>query len=742
MAAPPRPAHPAPAWVRYGVAVAAVGVAATLNLAVRRYVTAGTPLFGLPTAVAVAAVAGGFGAGLAATALAAVVGLSVLDAPAPPPDGPWSGWRLAVFLLEGAALSGAAAALGIDRTARDRAWPARYGAALVIVAAALGLNLFAFGSLSHPHPFTLLYAAVAVAAWAGGLGPALVATAVAAVAADWFWMRPRPPGPADHTARLLLFAAEGAAIALACGRLQPALAAARRRRDEEAAAARRSRQLLAAVRDYAVFQLDPDGRVAVWNAGAARIFGLAEADALGRPFADFATAVDREMGRAAAELREAAEAGRSERAGWRRRADGSRFWAESVVTAEADKAGFAVVVRDASARRQAEEAVRQSDEKLRQAQRLEAVGRLAGGIAHDFNNLLTVILGNLDLILEHGAAPELTRSLLEDVRAAGQRAAVLTRQLLSFSRREATAPRRVDVNAVVADMGAMLRRVIAEHITLATDLRPGVGPVLVDQGQLEQVVLNLVVNARDAMPKGGTLTLRTAEADVPAGELPADAEGPPGRYVVLTVADTGVGMDEATQARIFEPFFTTKEVGKGTGLGLATVYGNVKQARGWVAVDSRPGEGATFRVFLPRAAGAAEAAKPAAAGPRPTGSETVLLVEDEPALRDMAKRVLEGAGYMVLACPDGRAGMEASRRYSGPIDLLITDLVMPVVNGRQLAAALKQERSGLRVLFVSGYTESIVANLGGLEMGEELLDKPFVPDDLTRKVREMLDRPG
>jgi signal transduction histidine kinase/ActR/RegA family two-component response regulator len=376
-----------------------------------------------------------------------------------------------------------------------------------------------------------------------------------------------------------------------------------------------------------------------------------------------------------------------------------------------------------------------------QGAKLEAVGRLAGGIAHDFNNLLTVILGNLDLILEHAAPPEMHEGLLEDVRAAGRRAAVLTRQLLAFSRREPAAPRRIDLNAVVTDLQSMLRRVIAEHITLTTDLRPDLGPVLADPGQIEQVVLNLVVNARDAMPKGGTLAICTDEKDVPTRELPADADGPSGRYVILLVSDTGCGMDAATQARIFEPFFTTKEVGKGTGLGLATVYGNVKQAKGWVAVESKPGAGSTFRAYLPRALGSAEVTPEANGYARPrTGTETILLVEDEPPLRDLAKRALEGAGYTVLACPDGKAAVEAARRFSGPIDLVVTDLVMPAMNGRQLAAMLMAERPGLPVLLMSGYSESIVANLSGMLPEEEMLDKPFVPDDLTRKVREMLDR--
>jgi two-component system, cell cycle sensor histidine kinase and response regulator CckA len=639
---------------------------------------------------------------------------------------------------------------GRDATARrrwTRAWPIRYGAALMIVALVLGLKVSFFDLLARPYSFQLLFATAAVAAWAGGLGPGLVAVAVAAVAVDWFWLVPgfRAGLPPREVGRLISFAAEGAAVAFACTRLSDALA--RPTPADSGTPADRLQRLLAAVRDHAVFQLDAAGRVLTWNAGAERILACPEADAIGRPFADFAVPEDRAVGGPVTELREAADTGRSERTGWRQRADGTRVWAETVITlteptdSDPGNSGYAVVIRDVTARRQAEEVARETDEKLRQAQRLEAVGRLAGGIAHDFNNLLTIILGNLDLILDHDTSADLTRGLLDDVRDAGRRAAVLTRQLLTFSRRQTVAPRRVDVNVVVTEMGSLLRRTIGDHITLVTDLRPEIGPVLADPGHLEQVILNLAVNARDAMPQGGTLAIRTSEVDLPAAELPADAEGPPGRYVALTVADTGVGMDEATKARIFEPFFTTKEIGKGTGLGLATVYGNVKQARGWVAVDSRPGAGATFRVFLPRAEGAADAAVvPPPAQERPRGSETVLLVEDEPALRDLTRRILESAGYTVLTCSDGKAAVEASHHFSGKIDLLVTDLVMPVVNGRQLAETLKAERRRLRVLFMSGYTDSTLAKLGGLMADEDLLDKPFVPDELARKVRQMLDR--
>jgi PAS domain S-box-containing protein len=738
------PAGPADSTeFRYGVAVAVVGVAATLNLAVRRWLPDVSPLLFFPTAIVVAAIAGGIRAGFLATILAYVVVAFVYVTPPPEVVGPHICIRMLLFAVEGGLLTLIAANLGSPRRPPTRsadaphAWPSRHGSALVIVAAALAIKLLCFDGLSRPYPFMGLFVAVALAAWAGGLVPAIIATILAAVTVNWFWLEPRfVIGVSRHDfTPLALFVFEGSLIAVACTWLYDWWTAVRHQ------GSGRYRQLLEAVRDYAVFQLNTAGRVATWNTGAQHILGCTEAEALGRSFAEFATAEDRAAGTPAADLAEATAAGRSERTGWRERSDGVRFWAETVITPDGNGSGYAVVIRDVSVRRQSEEASRLMDEKLRQAQRLEAVGKLAGGIAHDFNNLLTIILGNLELIREQKTANEMTRGLLDDVRDAGQRAAVLTRQLLAFSRRQPVQPRPIDLNAVVTDMGSLLRRTIAEHIVLVTDLRPGLGPILADPGQLEQVVLNLAVNARDAMPRGGTLTIRTAEVRVAAADLPADVEGAPGQYVVLAVTDTGHGMDEATKARIFEPFFTTKPIGKGTGMGLAIVYGNVKQAHGWIAVDSRPEMGTTFRVFLPRAEGSiVRESAPAPALERSRGSETILLVEDEPPLRDLARRTLEAAGYTVLACGDGRAAMEASRHFTGPIDLLLTDLIMPIVNGRELAALIKPERPGIRVLFMSGYTESTVANLGPLEGGEELLDKPFLPVDLTKKVREMLDR--
>ena len=375
--------------------------------------------------------------------------------------------------------------------------------------------------------------------------------------------------------------------------------------------------------------------------------------------------------------------------------------------------------------------------QLRHAQKMEAVGRLAGGIAHDFNNLLTAILGHTDMVLGELPADDRHRPPIEDVRAAAQRAATLTGQLLAFSRRQTLQPRPLDLNQVVSSMEQMLRRLIGEDVRLVTRLDERIGAVRADQSQVEQVVANLVVNARDALPRGGTVRLETANA-----VIGATARGPaPGPYVRLTVHDDGVGMTPDVMASIFEPFFTTKEIGKGTGLGLATVYGIVQQSGGHIEVRSELGAGATFDVYLPRlpdepAAPASDAADAPAAG----GSETILLVEDEAAVRRLARRVLERHGYVVLEAADGPAALILSAARSGPIHLLVTDVVMPGMRGDELARRLCGDRKELGVLYISGYTDGAVDLATAHAAGHEFLAKPFMPDALARTVRGLLDR--
>ena len=381
---------------------------------------------------------------------------------------------------------------------------------------------------------------------------------------------------------------------------------------------------------------------------------------------------------------------------------------------------------------------RSLEEQLVQAQKMEAVGRLAGGIAHDFNNLLTAILGYGDLMMPKLHDPTL-RGKMQEIRKAAERASALTRQLLAFSRKQVLVPEVVPLGGLIEELSKMLRRLIGEDIELVIRLPSAAAAVRADPGQLEQVLMNLAVNARDAMPRGGKLTIEVAlpllddafrkdHPDVPAGPL-----------VEISVADTGVGMDAEVRKHIFEPFFTTKELGRGTGLGLATVYGIVKQSGGHVEVDTAPGAGTTFRIFLP----AVEAPRPM---PVPSldavvgGSETVLLVEDEAALRSLAQEILRDQGYKVIAAGSGTEALDLARSHKAPIDLLVTDVVMPGMDGRELADRLGPVHPETRCLFMSGYTDDAVVRRGVREEGMPFLQKPFTIDALALKVREVLDQ--
>jgi PAS domain S-box-containing protein len=383
--------------------------------------------------------------------------------------------------------------------------------------------------------------------------------------------------------------------------------------------------------------------------------------------------------------------------------------------------------------------IKQLEQQLNQAQKMEAIGRLAGGIAHDFNNLLTVILGNVDLMLDAPRDDHNLREDAEQIQHAAKSAAALTRQLLAFSRQQVLEPHLLDLNMVVQDMGPLLRRLIGDDITLVTQLAPDLGQLKADRGQLEQVLMNLAVNARDAMPAGGTLTVETANVafdDAPVREH-IDVERR--AYIRLTISDTGVGMDAATRARIFEPFFTTKAVGRGTGLGLATVHGIVRQSGGHVWVYSEVGHGTAFTIYLPRVDAAGEPSS--AAGPlveAPDGDATILLVEDEPQVRNLAGRVLRGYGYHVLEADGGPAALQIVTTYSGPIHLLLTDVVMPgSPSGRQLAEKVVAQRPAIKVLYMSGYTETAITQML-FDTGQAFMQKPFTPDTLARKVWEIV----
>jgi signal transduction histidine kinase/ActR/RegA family two-component response regulator len=399
---------------------------------------------------------------------------------------------------------------------------------------------------------------------------------------------------------------------------------------------------------------------------------------------------------------------------------------------------------DFTERKMAEEALHRSEEHLRQSQKMEAVGRLAGGVAHDFNNLLTAINGYSEMLTRSLRESDPLQATVAEIRRAGERAASLTRQLLTFSRRQAPASRILDINSVVGEIRHMLGRLIGEDIQLATSGDPAVAKINMDPGQLEQVILNLALNARDAMPRGGRLTIETADARLEKGQAGTFFSVEPGRYVRMTVADTGTGMSEEVMAHLFEPFFTTKPPGQGTGLGLSTVYGIVKTAGGNLSVTSQQGAGTTFAVYFPMAEQAKEAkeespAKQAKPQPSASGKETILLVEDEDMVRRLIGQVLLSHGYNVLEAGSGAAALEVVDRYPGTIHLLLTDVVMAGMSGRELSEKLVVLRPGLKVLYMSGYTDDAILRHGVYQNSAAFLGKPFSPGTLVRKLREVID---
>ncbi len=479
----------------------------------------------------------------------------------------------------------------------------------------------------------------------------------------------------------------------------------------------------------ALFVLDDAGAFVDANGAGLQLLGVTKDALRRRRFPDFVPADAHEEARRGWDVL----AGTGELRGEidLAREDGERRCVEFRVRHGILPGRHLAIVRDLAQQRALED-------QLRQAQRMESLGRLAGGVAHDFNNILTAILGHAEMIVDDLPPESPLRQDLGEIRSAARRAVALTRQLLAFSRRQVLSPRVVDLGEVVRGLEPMLRRVIGEDIVLGIVAGRGLA-VRADPSQLEQVVVNLALNARDAMPGGGQLAVSVAGETVSAEQAAGDAELVPGPFAVATVADTGQGMSPEVLAHIFEPFYTTKERGRGSGLGLATVYGIVNQSGGFIRVQSQPGRGSTFRIFLPLVEAVAETPAPQAESPPAGGHETVLLVEDEDAVRGLMRRALEARGYRVLAAPGGAAALELAAKHGGAVDVLVTDVVMPGMSGPQLADALRRFRPRLRVVFVSGYAEDALGQRGLADRDALFVAKPFTADALAAQVRRVLD---
>ena len=509
---------------------------------------------------------------------------------------------------------------------------------------------------------------------------------------------------------------------------------------------RRFRLLVQAVTDYAIFMLDLAGNVTNWNAGAERIKGYAAAEIIGQHFSRFYTPEDIDAGLPKKALETARRTGQYEAEGWRRRKDGTRFWASAVIDAIRDDdgtlIGFAKITRDLTERQETQLQLEQSREQLFHAQKMEAVGQLTGGLAHDFNNLLAGISGSLELAkarLAQGRIGDLERYIIA-AQGATSRAATLTHRLLAFARRQTLDPKPTNANKLIADMEELVRRTVGPGIKIETVLAVGLWHAFCDRNQLENAILNLCINARDAMPEGGRLTLETANTWLDeSGARGRDMQ--PGQYVAVCVSDTGTGMAPEVVERAFDPFYTTKPIGQGTGLGLSMVYGFAKQSGGQARIYSEVGAGATVKLYLPRLHDGAvdeEAQSGGVEMPRAEAGEVVLVVDDEPTIRMLVTEVLQDLGYTPIEAADGPAGLKVLQS-NVRIDLLITDVGLPGgISGRQMVDTARQARPGLKVLFITGYANNAAIGNGLLEPGMHVLTKPFAMDQLASRIRAII----
>ena len=512
---------------------------------------------------------------------------------------------------------------------------------------------------------------------------------------------------------------------------------------------RRYRRLIEAVVDYAIFQLDPVGNVSTWNPGAQRIKGYDPDEIIGRHFSQFYTPEDIQLGVPKLALAEAAKQGRFEAEGWRMRKDGSRFWASVVIDRIKDEAGelvgFAKVTRDVTERKQAHEELQRVQLQLAASQKLEAVGQLSGGIAHDFNNLLMIVLGNLETAERNSRGFDNSTNLqraLANAKRGAQRAAALTSRLLAFSRRQALDPRPINLNNFLNGLQEFLQRTLGERIEVQAVGSAGLWSIEADTNHLESAIINLGINARDAMPDGGKLTVEAVNVLADEDYCRVNPELSPGQYVIVCVTDTGTGMTAEVLNHAFEPFFTTKEPGHGTGLGLSQVYGFVKQSGGHVKIYSEVGQGTSIRMYFPRYHGEARSADSDADEIRPEGEklETILVVEDDADLRAYVSELLRDLNYRVLVASSAQAALTILLQEESKVDLLLTDVVMPGINGRELGRRAHQIRPGIKILYMTGYSRNAVVHQGRLDEGVELLEKPVSQAKLALRVREMLDR--
>jgi PAS domain S-box-containing protein len=497
------------------------------------------------------------------------------------------------------------------------------------------------------------------------------------------------------------------------------------------------------VTDYAIYMLDPEGNITTWNVGAQRIKGYSAEEIIGQSFSRFYTEEDRRAERPLAALETAEREGRYEGEGWRVRSDGSRFWADAVIYPIRDGArnltGFVKVTRDITEKLRQEDALERARNAALQSQKMEAVGQLTGGVAHDFNNLLTSILGTADLLNRRSDIAEDVKRLLSVIIQAAERGASLTHRLLAFSRRQALEPHEVDVNRLVADTSDLLRRTLGESTIIETILAGGLWRTFIDANQLESALLNLAINARDAMPEGGKLTIETGNTYLDDEYAVMNSEVTAGQYVLIAVTDTGQGMPPEVMARAFEPFFTTKPEGQGTGLGLSQVYGFVKQSGGHIKIYSEPSQGTCVKVYLPRYTGEAKTGE---TGRRPDVTllgrgEKILVAEDDDGTREYLLAALISLGYRVFEARDAKSALQIFTEQPN-IALLFTDLGLPGMNGRRLAEEVRGRRPDVKVVYTTGYARNAIVHNGLVDPGVDLLPKPFTVEALGRKLRQVL----